>query len=118
MILAAVFVVLFYPFYGWLLKVFRNKKSFSALMCCLILLLGLITPVSIITNLVSGEAIGLYQTTEQKVEEIIQKGGCASSQKNQGTQIDKKVSLGQNRVASLTTRKGSSCSPVSGNGNQ
>jgi predicted PurR-regulated permease PerM len=42
--------------------------------CCLILLLGLITPVSIITNLVSGEAISLYQTTEQKVEEIIQKG--------------------------------------------
>ena len=74
MILAAVIVVLFYPFYGWLLKVFRNRKSFSSLVCCLILLLGLITPVSIITNLVSGEAIGLYQTTEQKVEEIIQKG--------------------------------------------
>ena len=74
MILAAVFVVLFYPFYGWLLKVSRNKKSLSALVCCLILLLGLITPVSIITNLVSGEAISLYQTTEQKVEEIIQKG--------------------------------------------
>jgi Predicted permease len=36
--------------------------------------LGLITPVSIVANLVSGEAISLYQTVEQKVQEIIQKG--------------------------------------------
>ncbi len=74
MILAAVFVVLFYPFYGWLLKLFRNNKSLSSLVCCFILLLGLITPVSIVANLVSGEAISLYQTVEQKVQEIIQKG--------------------------------------------
>jgi len=74
MILAAVFVVLFYPLYGWLLKLFRNNKSLSSLVCCFILLLGLITPVSIVANLVSGEAISLYQTVEQKVQEIIQKG--------------------------------------------
>ncbi len=73
-ILAAVFVALFYPLYGWLLKVFRNNKSLSSLVCCFILLLGLITPVSIVANLVSGEAISLYQTVEQKVQEIIQKG--------------------------------------------
>ena len=74
MILAAVFGVLFYPFYGWLLKLFRNNKSLSALVCCLILLLGLLIPVSVVANLVSGEAISLYQTVEQKVQEIIQKG--------------------------------------------
>ena len=73
-ILAAVFVALFYPLYGWLLKLFRNNKSLSSLVCCFILLLGLITPVSIVANLVSGEAISLYQTVEQKVQEIIQKG--------------------------------------------
>lgn len=73
-ILAAVFVTLFHPLYGWLLKLFRNNKSLSSLVCCFILLLGLLTPVSIVANLVSGEAISLYQTAEQKVQEILQKG--------------------------------------------
>ena len=73
-ILAAVFVVLFYPLYGWVLKLFRNKKSLSSLVCCFILLSGLITPVFILGNLVSGEAISLYQNVEQKVQKIIQKG--------------------------------------------
>ena len=73
-ILAAVFVALFYPLYGWLLKIFRNRKSLSSIVCCFALLLGLLTPVSIVANLVSGEAISLYQTTEQKIQQIIQKG--------------------------------------------
>jgi len=74
MILAAVFVVLFYPLYGWFLKVSRNKKSLSSLVCCLVLLLGLLMPVFVIANLVSGEAINFYQNAEQKVEELIQQG--------------------------------------------
>jgi predicted PurR-regulated permease PerM len=75
-ILAAVFVVLFYPFYVWLLKVFRNRKSLSALVCCLVLLVGLLMPVFVIANLVSGEAINFYQNAEQKVEELIQQGNA------------------------------------------
>jgi predicted PurR-regulated permease PerM len=74
MILAAVFVVLFYPLYGWFLKVSRNRKSLSSLVCCLVLLLGLLMPVFVIANLVSGEAINFYQNAEQKVEELIQQG--------------------------------------------
>jgi predicted PurR-regulated permease PerM len=73
-ILAAVFVVLFYPLYGWFLKVSRNRKSLSSLVCCLVLLLGLLMPVFVIANLVSGEAINFYQNAEQKVEELIQQG--------------------------------------------
>ena len=73
-VLAAVFVGLFYPLYGWFLRVFRNRKSLSSLVCCLILLLGLLMPVFIVANLVSGEAIHFYQNAEQTVEKLIQQG--------------------------------------------
>lgn len=73
-VLAAVFVGLFYPLYGWLLKISRNKKSLSSFVCCLILLLGLLMPVFVVANLVSGEAINFYQNAEQKVEKLIQQG--------------------------------------------
>ena len=92
-ILAAVFVVLFYPFYGWLLKVFRNRKSLSALVCCLILLLGLLMPVFVIANLVSGEAINFYQNAEQKVEELIQRGNASLLKNIKEHKLIKKLHL-------------------------
>ena len=92
-ILAAVFVVLFYPLYGWVLKLFRNKKSLSSLVCCFILLSGLITPVFILGNLVSGEAISLYQNVEQKVQKIIQKGNGRVLQNIQEYKWIKKLHL-------------------------
>jgi predicted PurR-regulated permease PerM len=73
-ILAAVFVTLFYPLYEWLLKILRNRKSLSSLLCCLILLSSLLIPLSILANLVANEAITFYQTAEHKVEEILLKG--------------------------------------------
>ncbi|MCH8021502.1 AI-2E family transporter [candidate division KSB1 bacterium] len=73
-LLAAVFTALFYPLYEKFLKVFRNSRSASAILCCLVLLLGLMVPVYIIADLVSGEAIDLYKTAEPKISEIINKG--------------------------------------------
>jgi len=94
-ILAAVFVALFYPFYEWLLKLFRNKKSLSSLVCCFILLLGLIIPVSIVANLVSSEAISLYQNAEQKIQEIIQKGDERALKNIKNSKLVKKLHLHQ-----------------------
>ena len=93
MILAAVFVVLFYPLYGWLLKVFRNRKSLSALVCCLVLLVGLLMPVFVIANLVSGEAINFYQNAEQKVEEFIQQGNASLLKNIKEHELIKKLHL-------------------------
>lgn len=73
-LLAAVFTALFYPLYEKFLKVFRNRRGTSAILCCLVLLLGLMVPVYIIADLVSREAIDLYKTAEPKVSEIINKG--------------------------------------------
>jgi len=73
-LLAAVFTALFYPLYEKFLRVFRNSRSTSAILCCLVLLLGLMVPVYIIADLVSGEAIDLYKTAEPKISELINKG--------------------------------------------
>lgn len=73
-LLAAVFTALFYPLYDRFLKLSRNNESISAILCCLVLLLGLMVPVYVLANLVSGEAIDLYKTAEPKVREIINKG--------------------------------------------
>lgn len=72
--LAAVFAGMFYPLYKRLLLFFRHRKGVSAFACCLILLLGLLIPAYLVANLVSIEAIAFYQTTEQKIREIITKG--------------------------------------------
>ena len=73
-LLAAVFTALFYPLYEKFLKVFRNSRGASAILCCLVLLLGLMVPVYIVADLVSGEAVDLYKTAEPKISEIINKG--------------------------------------------
>lgn len=73
-LLAAVFTSLFYPTYERLMKVFRNNRSLSAAVCCMLLLLGLLVPIYIVTDLVSREAIDLFNTAVPKVKEIIQEG--------------------------------------------
>ena len=63
-ILAAVFAGLFFPFYSWLLKRARGRKSLSAFICCLTLSLGLLVPAYAVTNLVAREGVRLYQNAE------------------------------------------------------
>jgi predicted PurR-regulated permease PerM len=72
--LAAVFVGLFNPFYKWVLKRLHNRKGLSSIICCLVLLLALLIPAYIIANLVSREAIAFYNSAEQNVQEIIDQG--------------------------------------------
>ncbi|MDZ7263978.1 MAG: AI-2E family transporter [candidate division KSB1 bacterium] len=73
-ILAAVFSGLFYPFYKWLLRLFRDKKGISAFICCLILFLGLLIPIYLVANMVSREAIWFYNSAEDVVREIAAQG--------------------------------------------
>ncbi len=72
--MSAVFTTLFYPFFKWLLKIFRNKRSLSSIICCLILLLGLLLPLVFVGNLVTREAIHFYQTAESRIRDIVEKG--------------------------------------------
>ena len=73
-ILAAVFVGLFNPFYNWMLKRLRHRKGLSSFICCLVLLMALLIPAYFIANLVSREAISFYHSAEQNVEQFIKQG--------------------------------------------
>lgn len=92
-ILAAVFAGLFYPLYKWLLKLFRNKKGVSALVCCLILFLGLLIPIYIVANMVSREAIWFYESAEDMVQEIVAQGDAGPMGRLKDIELVKKLNL-------------------------
>lgn len=73
-LLAAVFTALFYPMYEKLLAVTRKKAGLSALLCCVVLLLGLLVPVYILADSISREALAFYESAEQKIREIVAQG--------------------------------------------
>lgn len=58
-ILAAVIAGLFSPFYAWLLKRTRGRRSLSSFVCCALLSLGLLLPVFVVANLGAREAARL-----------------------------------------------------------
>lgn len=73
-LLAAVFVTLFYPMYEGFVRAFRGRRTLAAFFCCFLLLLGLILPLYGVAHMVTVEAIDVYHTAQEKVTEIIQKG--------------------------------------------
>lgn len=94
-ILAAVFTSLFFPLYNWLLKIFKNRRGLNAFICCVILLLGLLIPTYIVANLVSHEAINLYQTAEEQIREIIKKGDKGPLGKIKSSRLVARLNLNQ-----------------------
>src|SRR4051812_5814092 len=65
-ILAAVFVGLFFPFYLKVLERTHGQKALSAFVCCATLSLGLLLPAYLMANLMTREAVRLYQAAESK----------------------------------------------------
>lgn len=75
-LLAAVFVTLFYPMYEALLRLFRNRRTLASFVCCFILLLGLIVPLYGVADLVAREAIDFYKNSQTRIGEIFQQGAA------------------------------------------
>lgn len=73
-VIAAVFASIFYPFYKSVLKALWNQKSISAFVCCVVIFLGLLIPLTLILQLVTSQAVELYQTAEPKIVEVLKKG--------------------------------------------
>jgi predicted PurR-regulated permease PerM len=69
--LAAVFSGLFYPLYRLILKITRNKRSVSAFLCCLVIILGILIPVYVIGDLVAREAVDIYESAGEGVRKFI-----------------------------------------------
>jgi predicted PurR-regulated permease PerM len=73
-LLAMVFSTLFFPFYEWLLKLLRGRRSLAAFACCFALLLGLILPLYGVADLVATEAVDFYGSAEEQVRQVIEAG--------------------------------------------
>ncbi len=61
-VLAATFAGLFYPLYTKLLHWTRGRDGLSALTCCVALLLGLLVPAYVVTDLVLQESLNIYKS--------------------------------------------------------
>lgn len=94
-ILAAVFVSLFYPLYKWMLKRLRGRKGLSSIVCCVILLAGLLAPAYLVADLVAGEAADFYKSIEAKSNQLIQEYSPIVYEKILGHEFLKNLEISQ-----------------------
>jgi predicted PurR-regulated permease PerM len=59
LILAALLAALFYPFYGWITRVFRGRRALSAVVTLVILFILVVGPLSAFVSLVVNQAVVL-----------------------------------------------------------
>src|SRR5574337_780532 len=67
---AIVLVILFYPYYRWLLNKVAGRKSLASFIACLTIALFLIIPMAIIGAALAGELFDIYQWAENYIREI------------------------------------------------
>lgn len=73
-LLAAVFATLFYPFYQRLLRWFRGRRGLASIVCCLVLLIGLLVPLYWVAALVVREAVDFSQRSQAWVSQMLEGG--------------------------------------------
>lgn len=71
-ILATTFVTLFYPYYNFLLKIFKGNRPVASITCCISLLLCIFIPGYISMHLVVSQIINFYQTVEPSLKNIVE----------------------------------------------
>lgn len=67
-LLAAVFAIIFFPFYKKMLKWLRGYERLASLLTCLIVMLVIILPITGFTILLAGEGIETYNEIQEKFE--------------------------------------------------
>ena len=67
---AVVFVILFYPYYKWLLKRFKERKWLASLVACASIAVFLIVPMAIIGTAVANELLNLFQWAERYMKAL------------------------------------------------
>lgn len=70
LVYSAFIAVIFYPLHRWLLKDFRGRKSLSAFLSTVIVLLLVLTPLTLFLIFLSQEAVDAYLLLETKIQEI------------------------------------------------
>ncbi|NLD92837.1 MAG: AI-2E family transporter [Fibrobacter sp.] len=77
-ILALCFTTLFYPMYSFFLRITRNNKPISSILCCLALFFGLLIPTYLLIQMIAKELIQFYGTAEPVIKDLIHKGDESS----------------------------------------
>jgi predicted PurR-regulated permease PerM len=72
--LAAVFTTLFYPLFQRLLRWFRGRRGLASIVCCVVLLLGLLLPLYWVAALVVREAVDFTQRSQAWVRQLVEGG--------------------------------------------
>ncbi|MBI1912452.1 MAG: AI-2E family transporter [Deltaproteobacteria bacterium] len=67
---AIVLVILFHPYYDWLLKKVRNRKALASILACLSIALFIIVPMAILGTALAAELVNVYQWAENYMAEI------------------------------------------------
>jgi|WetSurMetagenome_2_1015567.scaffolds.fasta_scaffold01606_5 predicted PurR-regulated permease PerM len=70
-ILAGTFTVLFYPLYRWMLKVLRGNRVISSLLCCFVLVLGVLLPLYGGVVVVGNQAVDLVRESGPQVRQVV-----------------------------------------------
>lgn len=73
-ILAATFVAILHPLYRWLYQHLWQRKALGALLCCLLMIIGMLLPAYALLQLAVNQAAELYRTAAPTIRELIRQG--------------------------------------------
>lgn len=67
---AIVLVILFYPYYRWILQKITRRPAIASLLACLSIAIFIIVPLSIVGSMMAGEFLHLYNWAEGYLKEM------------------------------------------------
>lgn len=70
---AIVLVILFYPYYQWLLRTVTRRPGLASLIACLSIAVFLIVPLAVVGSLMAGEFLNIYNWAEGYLAEVASK---------------------------------------------
>ncbi|MEP7011416.1 MAG: AI-2E family transporter [Acidobacteriota bacterium] len=73
-LLAAVFCTLLAPLFDALVRKTGGRRALSALICCLLVIIGLVVPLYWVANLVAHEALDFYNSSEAQLRKFFEEG--------------------------------------------
>ncbi len=75
-IIATLMTILIYPLFRGILKLTKGRRNISALLCCAIVVIGILLPLIFISRLVIVQSVELYRTAGPQIDNIIQQGSA------------------------------------------
>lgn len=67
---AVALVIIFYPYYGWLVRKLNGRESLASLLACVTIAVFLLVPMAIVGGMMATELVHIYQWAESQVTGI------------------------------------------------